>query len=134
MKFSEFDKKNKKVAKSSKVEWVKNYDFNTCHLISEARLKSGLTQRQLADLVGTKQPSIARAESGSVLPGHNLLKKIALAIGATLIPSKFNFMETSPQTIVVTKIEEKIKPYYIVGVESNCSHTKEALNAKQIIS
>jgi len=95
MKFSEYYEENIEIKKD---DWVKKYDFATCHLISEARLKAGLTQKELADLVGTQQPSIARAENGSVLPGHSLLKKIALAIGAPLSPPKFNFMENIKTT------------------------------------
>ena len=94
MKFSEYDKQNKKIKRDEKEPvWVENFDFDVCHLVSEARLREGLTQKQLADLVGTQQPSIARVENGSVLPGLSFLKRIALAIGTTLIPPKFGFME-----------------------------------------
>lgn len=50
-------------------------------LIYRARLKAGLTQRQLADLVGTKQPVIARLEHADY-PGHSLsmLQRIAAAL------------------------------------------------------
>ena len=133
MKFSVFDKDNKKIEKGKRDEWVKYYDFNVCHLISEARLKSGLTQKQLADLVGTKQPSIARAENGSVLPGHNLLKKIALAIGTSLIPPRFGFTVTpNSQTIIITKVEERVKLYPIF-VGSTNTYTDKILTANQTI-
>ena len=39
------------------------------HQVARLRIMRGLTQKELADLVGTKQPSIARLESGSDLPG-----------------------------------------------------------------
>jgi ribosome-binding protein aMBF1 (putative translation factor) len=47
-------------------------------LIYEARTKAGLTQKQLAELVGTKQPVIARLEDADY-EGHSLsmLQKIA---------------------------------------------------------
>jgi ribosome-binding protein aMBF1 (putative translation factor) len=50
-------------------------------LIYEARTKAGLTQKQLAELVGTKQPVIARLEDADY-EGHSLsmLQKIALAL------------------------------------------------------
>jgi ribosome-binding protein aMBF1 (putative translation factor) len=50
-------------------------------LIYRARMKAGLTQRQLADLVGTKQPVIARLEHADY-PGHSLsmLQRIAAAL------------------------------------------------------
>ncbi|RAM51150.1 transcriptional regulator [Mastigocladus laminosus UU774] len=50
-------------------------------LIYEARTKAGLTQKQLAELVGTKQPVIARLEDADY-EGHSLsmLQKIAHAL------------------------------------------------------
>ncbi len=50
-------------------------------LIYEARTQAGLTQKQLADLVGTKQPVIARLEDADY-QGHSLsmLQKIAFAL------------------------------------------------------
>jgi ribosome-binding protein aMBF1 (putative translation factor) len=54
-------------------------------LIYEARTQAGLTQRQLADLVGTKQPVIARLED-SGYEGHSLtmLQRVAKALGRRL--------------------------------------------------
>ena len=51
-------------------------------LIYEARTRAGLTQQQLAELIGTKQPVIARLES-SDYAGHSLsmLVRIAAALG-----------------------------------------------------
>ncbi|HEY8668996.1 MAG TPA: helix-turn-helix transcriptional regulator [Tepidisphaeraceae bacterium] len=50
-------------------------------LIYDARTKAGLTQKQLADLVGTKQPVIARLEDADY-EGHSLsmLQRIATAL------------------------------------------------------
>ncbi len=50
-------------------------------LIYEARTKAGLTQKQLAELIGTKQPVIARLEDADY-EGHSLsmLQKIARAL------------------------------------------------------
>jgi transcriptional regulator with XRE-family HTH domain len=42
----------------------------------------GLTQTQLAELVGTRQPSIARLENGSSLPSISFLQKVAAALDA----------------------------------------------------
>lgn len=50
--------------------------------IARLRLKLGLTQAQLADMVGTKQPSIARLENGESSPSLNFLEKVAAALGA----------------------------------------------------
>ncbi|AFZ61415.1 helix-turn-helix transcriptional regulator [Anabaena cylindrica FACHB-243] len=55
-------------------------------LIYEARTKAGLTQKQLAELVGTKQPVIARLEDADY-EGHSLsiLQKIAQALNHRLV-------------------------------------------------
>jgi transcriptional regulator with XRE-family HTH domain len=50
-------------------------------MLYEARTKAGLTQQQLADLAGTKQPVIARLEDADYT-GHSLtlLQRIATAL------------------------------------------------------
>ncbi len=54
-------------------------------LIYETRTAAGLTQQQLADLVGTKQPDIARLEDADY-QGHSLtmLHRIATALNQRL--------------------------------------------------
>ena len=49
--------------------------------VARLRLLRGLTQRQLADLVGTKQSSIARLERGTTPPNLSFLSKVAAAPG-----------------------------------------------------
>jgi ribosome-binding protein aMBF1 (putative translation factor) len=55
-------------------------------MIYDGRTKAGLTQRQLADLIGTKQPVIARLEDADY-QGHSLsvLNRIAQALNRRLI-------------------------------------------------
>jgi ribosome-binding protein aMBF1 (putative translation factor) len=50
-------------------------------MIYDTRTKAGLSQRELADLVGTKQPVIARLEDADY-SGHSLsmLQRIAAAL------------------------------------------------------
>lgn len=50
-------------------------------LIHDARKRAGLTQQQLADLIGTSQPTIARLEDADY-DGHSLrmLRRIAAAL------------------------------------------------------
>lgn len=60
----------------------KEYDRLTPRykIISElisARLKSGITQKELAQKIGTKQSAIARFEAGNVNPSLGFLEKIA---------------------------------------------------------
>ncbi len=50
--------------------------------VARLRIKLGLTQSQLAEMVGTKQPSIARLENGEGSPSLSFLKKVAEALGA----------------------------------------------------
>jgi transcriptional regulator with XRE-family HTH domain len=44
----------------------------------------GMTQAELAEMVGTKQPSIARTENGKTEPRISFLRRLAEALGARL--------------------------------------------------
>jgi DNA-binding XRE family transcriptional regulator len=50
--------------------------------IARLRIARGLTQAQLAELVGTRQPSIARIESGKTAPSLSFLERIAEVLHA----------------------------------------------------
>lgn len=50
--------------------------------VARLRILRGLTQQQLADKVGTRQPSIARLESGREEPKLGFLRRVAEALGA----------------------------------------------------
>jgi len=52
--------------------------------IARLRIERGLTQAQLAELVGTKQPSIARLERGTSEPSLAFLRKLAAVLGVRL--------------------------------------------------
>jgi ribosome-binding protein aMBF1 (putative translation factor) len=54
---------------------------HVARIVYDARIKAGLTQRELAALVGTKQPVIARLEDADY-EGHSLsmLQRIATAL------------------------------------------------------
>jgi transcriptional regulator with XRE-family HTH domain len=58
-------------------------------LIYDARTKAGLTQKQLAGLIGTSQPNIARLEDADY-EGHSLtmLQRIAKALNQRLRPPR----------------------------------------------
>jgi predicted transcriptional regulator len=49
-----------------------------------ARQKSRLTQKELANKIGTKQSAIARLEGGNTNPSIGFLEKIASAMGARI--------------------------------------------------
>ncbi len=52
--------------------------------VARLRILQGLTQEELAEKVGTRQPSIARLESGRSLPSLSFLEKIAEALDAEM--------------------------------------------------
>lgn len=66
--------------------------FEISKMIIELRIKKGITQKKLAELLGTKQPSIARAENGVMLPSLSFLDSIAKALGTYLLPPRFACM------------------------------------------
>lgn len=70
-----------------------SYDlaFEIGQMLLEARSRLGVTQKQLAELINTKQSGIARAESGNYLPSLSFLNKIAKALKTRLIVM-FDFM------------------------------------------
>jgi transcriptional regulator with XRE-family HTH domain len=53
--------------------------------LARLRILRGLTQEQLAAKVGTKQPSIARLESGRSVPNLDFLCRVAAALGARVL-------------------------------------------------
>ncbi len=52
--------------------------------VARLRILLGLTQEELAEKVGTRQPSIERLESGRSLPSLSFLEKIAEALDAEM--------------------------------------------------
>ena len=61
------------------------YDaLEPAYQIARLRIERGLTQAQLAALVGTKQPSIARLEKGQSTPSVAFLNRLAAALGVRL--------------------------------------------------
>ncbi len=52
--------------------------------VARLRIQRGFTQTQLAEMIGTRQPSIARLENGSSLPSISFLNKIATALDAKI--------------------------------------------------
>lgn len=60
-------------------------NIQVAQMIYDARHKAGLTQKQLAELIGTKQQVIARLEDADY-EGHSLtmLQRIAAALGRRL--------------------------------------------------
>lgn len=59
-------------------------EFSIIEQVIKKRLDKGLTQKQLAEKIGTKQSAIARLEAGSINPSVAFLAKVAKALGGKL--------------------------------------------------
>ena len=90
------DLKKEIVNRNPGIEEVTKRDlpFQICRMIVNARLVQEMTQEKLARIMKTKQPAIARIESGSGLPNLSLLDRMAKkAFNSYLIQPRFAFME-----------------------------------------
>ena len=59
-------------------------EFALIQAIIDVRIKKGVTQKKLAQKIGTKQSVISRLESGKANPSVNFLKKLAKALNSHL--------------------------------------------------
>lgn len=99
-------------------EFKKEYEkydlaFEIGEMLLEARIIKGVTQQKLAEMIGTKQSGIARAERGISLPSLSFLEKIAKAFCTNLIV-KFGFMDKNNIRIS----ENNTKPYRTMAKQS----------------
>ena len=69
-------------------EWMQDPEFRVeaerlepAYQLANLRIQAGLTQEELAALVGTHQSSIARFESGKRAPSWDLMQRVAEALG-----------------------------------------------------
>ncbi len=87
LEFRSFDSLKAKWMKDP--EFKKAYDdleleFTLIRAILEQRERRGITQKQLAEKVGTKQSAIARFESGNANPTLAFVKRLSDALDLTL--------------------------------------------------
>lgn len=59
-------------------------EFAMIQAVIDARVKKGVTQKELAQKIGTKQSVISRLESGRANPSVAFLKKLAQALNSHL--------------------------------------------------
>lgn len=59
--------------------------MSTADVIVKARKDAGLTQEQLADMIGISRACLARAESEKYNPSVDFLNRIAKALGKELV-------------------------------------------------
>ena len=82
--FNDFLKESLKNTKI-KAEYDKlQPEFAMIQAVIDARVKKGVTQKELAQRIGTKQSVISRLESGRANPSVAFLKKLAQALNSHL--------------------------------------------------
>jgi len=59
-------------------------EFALIEIIIKKRIEKGLTQKELAKKIGTKQSAISRFESGACNPSFSFLQKVAGALDTRL--------------------------------------------------
>lgn len=64
--------------------WAAMAEAGPGYQVARLRARRGLSQAELAGLVGTKQPSIARLESGQREPSLSFLRRVVEALGGKL--------------------------------------------------
>ncbi|KKS13902.1 transcriptional regulator [Candidatus Daviesbacteria bacterium RIFOXYD1_FULL_41_10] len=70
-------------------EVKKGYDaleleYSIIEQVIRKRLQKGMSQKQLADKIGTKQSAISRLEGGNANPSVAFLEKVSKALGGKL--------------------------------------------------
>jgi transcriptional regulator with XRE-family HTH domain len=85
------------------------------NILIRARLLKGLTQKKLANLLLTKQSSIARLESGNALPSLRFLEKIAGVYKTKIVPPTFEFLvnENSGTETKQSIVSSKYYQYFL---------------------
>ena len=78
--------KNKIKSRESYKQEKKEFDeeYAIAKAIQEARKSSGMTQKELADIMGTKQNVVSRIESGTMGVSLKKLTEYAHAMGKTV--------------------------------------------------
>lgn len=116
MKFEDFKKELLKDAKYrfNESDLEKDLAFYISNKILESRISKGITQKKLAELVGTEQPSIARIEKGQNLPNLKFLQKVANALNVDVqmyigpIYSVKNSSTRAEETTLVSSISSTL--------------------------
>ncbi len=89
----EYNRIKKEILKDKGVK--KEYDgleseFKLVERIIQKRIKMGLTQKELAEKIGTKQSAVSRLESGNYNPSFSFLRKVAYALDSDINISLHN--------------------------------------------
>ncbi len=84
MKFDDFLKDQLKNAEFKKEYDALEVEYDIINQIIKSRLEQNLTQKDLAEKVGTTQSNISRLESGNYNPSLEFLEKVAKSLGKKL--------------------------------------------------
>jgi len=85
----------------------KDWKFEVCSLVTAARFRACITQKDLAIKMKTKQSSIARFENGKQIPSIDFLVRLALAVDTELVLPKLKFMVDRDEAIKKRQAERK---------------------------
>jgi len=67
--------------------------------VRTARIDKGLTQEELADIVGTSKSAICRLESGQHAPMWHTIERVATALGKRISIKFIDSRNTTPQAM-----------------------------------
>ena len=87
MKKTAYRQLKKELLKDRKIEYAFEKlgpEFAVIEMIIRRRIERGLSQKELARRIGTKQSAISRLESGTYNPSLSFLQKIGEALDAKL--------------------------------------------------
>jgi len=87
-----------------------NFEISLISKMIEAREQKGLSQRDLAEISGVKQPAIARLESMKATPQIDTLFKVLLPLGYTLEIVPLNGKRTGAKRYKKTNKSEHEDP------------------------
>lgn len=83
----DFERLEKKLMKNSafrKEQEATRVEFEIARAVIRARIEKGLTQKQLAEKLKTRQSVISRVENMNTIPSVSFLKRLAAALNISL--------------------------------------------------
>jgi len=84
MDFETHKKQLMKNPKFRKAYEESRLEYEIARAVIRARIEKGLTQKQLAEKLNTKQSVISRVESANTTPSLSFLKRLAQALNTSL--------------------------------------------------
>jgi len=87
MRKKNYEQLKKELLKDKKIRYTYDKlgsDFIVIEMIIKKRIERGLSQKELAKKIGTKQSAISRLESGTYNPSLSFLQKVSEALDSRL--------------------------------------------------